>query len=407
MSTATAPTSDTRRGAGFLPPPGPGRTLYWAILINTVGTGMYITSSAIFFVRYIGLPATEVGLGLSLGGLTGLVIGPSIGRLCDRLGPRDIYATALLIEAAGMCALTRVHTMGQFLALVLVAGLAATSTSVARGPLIQALATGRAAVLRAHLRSAANIGITLGGAVGGLAIAADHRPLYPLLVLGNALSFLCCGLMALRLPRTVPTPAGTNRKRRAVKDLPYLGVTAVSAIMMLQYPVLSLVLPLWIYSRTALPHWLVAALIPVNTLLVVLLQVRVAKNVDTPDRAARLMPRAGLAFLIAFAVIAALGALPVALSAALLVGAVISYTLGEILQGTASYELALTLAPDDARGEYFGTYTTGTELGRVASSAIVTWLCLTWGWPGWLLLGALMLGAGAITPALTRRALWC
>lgn len=396
----------------LIPARGPGRTLYWATLVNTVGTGMYITSSAIFFVKYLGLPAGRVGLALSVGGVLGMAAGLPVGRIADRHGPRLVFVGALLVQAAAMALLVLTTSFWVFAADAAVAGLAATSTSAARGPLIRAAGasgTQGASILRAHLRAVGNIGVTLGGSVGGLVIALDDRSLYPLLVWGNAASFVLCALLGLRLPATATSPSPSPRGAESaaerggvLRDARYLGITAVSLVMMLQYPVLPLVLPLWVYAHTSLPHWLVATAIPINTLMVAGLQMRITRGVEGTAAAARLMPRAGVAFLVGFALLALIGTLPTPAGAAVLVLAVVVYTIGEILQGTSSYELSLNLAPPDAVGAYYGLYTTGTQLGRAISAGVVSVLCLDFGAPGWILLGALMTAAGLATPAITR-----
>ncbi|SNX88548.1 MFS transporter [Streptomyces sp. TLI_55] len=405
----TSPTAPlSRRLARAIPEPGPGRVLYAATFVSTVGTGLYFTSSALFFVACVGLSAASVGLGLTLGGVIGLLAGLPVGRLADRQDPRTLYVVSLLCEGAAMLALVFVHTFWAFAVTTTIAGLAATSTNVARGPLIRAAAPDGATVLRAHLRSVANLGITVGGTVGGVVIAINRPSLYPLLVIGNALSFVLCALLAARLPATSRSTAQKEAARsgplRAVRDLPYLALTGITAVMMLQYPVLSLALPLWITQHTSLPHWLVAVTLPVNTLMVAALQVRFARGVNDNRSAARLMPRAGTAFLAGFALIAVIGRIPAWLGALLLVAAVVLYTVGEILQGTASYELSLNLAPPEAQGEYLGVYTTGTQLGRVVSASVVTYLCLDLGSTGWVLLGLLMLGAALPTARFTRHA---
>ncbi|MFJ9772641.1 MFS transporter [Kitasatospora sp. NPDC101157] len=395
-----------RRAARALPPPGPARTLYWATLVNMTGTGMYVTSSAVFFVRYVGMPTDQVGLGLTIGGLVGLTAGVPIGRLADRRGPRDVYLTTLALEAAAMCLLLAVRSFWEFTAVTTLTGLAAASSNAARGPLIRAVAADDPTRLRAHLRSVTNIGITLGGAAAGWAIAANTRSGYPLLILGNAASFALCALLVRRLPRVRPVGAAERPgRRRALADRPYLGLTAVNLVMMFQYPVLPLILPLWILGHTDVPHWAIAAVIPVNTIMVAALQVRMSRGIDGPLAAARLMPRAGLALTVSFLLIAGLGALPGRVGTAVLAVVVVVYTLGEILFATASYELSFELAPAAAQGQYLGVYNLGGGLGRVVSPSVVTFLCLGVGGWGWLVLGSLMLGAGLVTPSVARWAL--
>jgi MFS family permease len=120
-----------------VPERGSSRVLYWATLINAIGTGMFLVSSAIFFVRFLGLPATRVGLGLSMGSLIGLVSGVPVGHLADRFGARRVYASSLLAEALAMFSYTLAHSWWTFIAATTAASVASVASSAARGPIIQ------------------------------------------------------------------------------------------------------------------------------------------------------------------------------------------------------------------------------------------------------------------------------
>ncbi|MFJ8621283.1 MFS transporter [Kitasatospora sp. NPDC093550] len=411
MSSApsTPRTGSARRLSRLLPEPGPGRTLYYASLVSTLGTGMYLASSAIFLVSCAGLSAASVGLGLTLGGGAGLVAGMPVGRLADRREPRNLFIAVALLQGAAMVALLFVHSLWAFALVSAVTGAGGTAQNVARNVLIRAAAPEGASVLRAHIRSIANVGITAGGAVAGVVIAWGDSSLYPVLVVGNAVSFVGCALLGARLPATrravtAQEPTARTRGSGVLRDRPYLAVTANAAVLMFQVPVLPLILPLWVYQHTSLPHWLVATAIPLNTVMVAALQVRLSRKAGDNRSAAALMPRAGAAFLAAFALLGFIGGVPAWGGACLLVAAVVLYTLGEIWQSIGSYELSLNLAPHRSQGEYFGFYTTGMQVGRVVSSTVVTFLCLGLGTVGWWLLGLLMLVASLPMPAVARRA---
>src|SRR5262249_58689599 len=74
-------------GATLVPGQRVGRWLALAALIDSTGTGLFMTGSAIYFTRVVGLSAAQVGLGLSVAGLVGLLGSVPIGVLGDRFGP--------------------------------------------------------------------------------------------------------------------------------------------------------------------------------------------------------------------------------------------------------------------------------------------------------------------------------
>jgi hypothetical protein len=55
-----------------------------AVLANTFGFGLVVTSSVLYFTRVVHLPVGRVGLGLTIAGLIGLAAGIPIGDLADR-----------------------------------------------------------------------------------------------------------------------------------------------------------------------------------------------------------------------------------------------------------------------------------------------------------------------------------
>src|SRR5690349_18130437 len=77
-------------GMSLLPEPGPIRTLALATLVNTVGSGLWMVSSALFLTRSIGLSVAQTGLALTLVALVSLVSSTPVGYLADRLGPRGV-----------------------------------------------------------------------------------------------------------------------------------------------------------------------------------------------------------------------------------------------------------------------------------------------------------------------------
>src|SRR5215831_4905086 len=84
----------------YIPARGAGRTLALVSFIDSIGTGLFLAGSAIFFVRSIGLSAAQVGLGLSIAGVVGFATTVPMGVLGDRVGPRRLFVLLQLWRAA-------------------------------------------------------------------------------------------------------------------------------------------------------------------------------------------------------------------------------------------------------------------------------------------------------------------
>ncbi|GGK90063.1 MFS transporter [Nocardia jinanensis] len=383
-------------------PEGPARTLTWAILITAVGNGLYLAGVVLFLTRAVGLTGTSVGIGLSIAGLLGLGAGPAVGHLADRIGPRTIYLVTLTAEALATAALALVHDFGAFVVVATVVSIAEQGSRAVRGALIAQVGGRGRAHLRGYLRAVTNIGVAVGAAGAGLAIQHDTYTAYLALILADAVSFLLAALVIARIPPCPPVRGVDDGRgiRRGRLDIPYLGVTGVYGLLSLQYPVLAVVLPLWIVTHTTAPAWLVSPLLLTNTLLVVCLQIRAGHRVESIADGVTITRHAAVLLAGGCVLFCASAAGPPIVACLLLVVAVIVHTLGEIGQAAGEFELSFNLAPDHAQGRYQGIFGMGTGICVAAAPALLSVLCIDWGQPGWILLGGVLLGAGlAVGPA--------
>ncbi|WP_328396358.1 MFS transporter [Nocardia sp. NBC_00416] len=386
-------------------PQGPARTLMWAVLVTAVGNGLYLAGVVLFLTRSVGLSGTSVGIGLSIAGLLGLGAGPAVGHLADRIGPRTIYLVTLTAEALATGALVLVRDFAVFVVVATLVGIAEQGSRAVRGALIARVGGRGRARLRGYLRSVTNIGVAVGAAGAGFAIQHDTDAAYSALILADAASFLLAALVITRIPAGCPMPRapGDHGSHRGRLDLPYLGVTGVYGLLSLQYPVLTVALPLWIVAHTTAPAWLVSPLLLTNTLLVVCLQVRAGRHVDSIADGVTITRRAAALLAGGCVLFGASGAGPTIVACLLLAVAVVVHTLGEIGQAAGEFELSFALAPDHAQGRYQGIFGMGTGVCVAAAPALLGVLCIEWGQPGWILLGGILLAAGlAVGPAARR-----
>ncbi|MCT9090122.1 hypothetical protein N4G70_14780 [Streptomyces sp. ASQP_92] len=175
--------------------------------------------------------------------------------------------------------------------------------------------------------------------------------------------------------------------------------------MAIQFKVLTVAVPLWLVIATTAPHWLISVTMLLNTVIVIAFQVRASRHVDTPASGAVAYRRSGVAFLVACAVISLSAGLPGWAAATLLLAAVVVHTVGELWHAAAGFELSFALAPRHATGQYLGVFGLGAGLADAAGPALLISLCITWGRPGWYVVGALFALAGLAAPAIVRRAL--
>ncbi|MFI5485294.1 MFS transporter [Micromonospora echinaurantiaca] len=388
----------------FLPAPGPARVLALGTLVRTTGRGLWMVASALFLTRSAGLSATEVGLGLTVSALVGLLASTPAGYLADRLGPRATQIVALVASGALTTALVAVGSLPAFLAVGAATAVADAVDRGAKGALIAGSVPADQRVrTRAHLRATTNVGISVGAVLAGFALAADTRAAYVALILTTAVTSLLAAAIFTRLPYLPPTPAPVHGPRLiALRDRPFLAFTVLNGLMSMHIGLLNIALPLWIVGHLRAPAWVFPGLMLVNTLMVVLFQVRAARGTESLAGAARAARRAGLAIAAACALFAASGGRSAGVAVALLVGGALAHVVGELWHSAAGWGISFGLAPENAHGQYQGAYAMGYELGRMVAPVVVTTLAVGWGVPGWLLLGALFLSLGALVPAVVR-----
>jgi MFS family permease len=385
---------------GVIPPTRPQRLIALVSFINMMGSGVFMVSAALFYTRVVGLSVASVGLGMGIAATVGLCAGIPIGHVADRRGPREIYRLTLAVQAIAMASLVLVRGFGFFVVVVTATQLAVAASAAARAPLVRGFGGPELTKYRAYLRSLVNLAGCLGGIAAGLAIQLNTRDAYMALVLANALSYAICAVIVSWLPPLPPVakPADVTGRWIALRDRAYIVVSLLDGLMWIQGAVLVFAVPLWIVDRTSAPRWVVGATVVLNTAMVVTLQVRASRGIDSSPAALSAIRRAGVAFLIGMALIAAAARLPAWAAAGLLAAGVAVHTIGELWHAAGSLELRVRLAPAHAQGQYSGVFGLGRGLGNVAAPTVLGLLCITWGAPGWLVMGGVFVAIGLVLP---------
>jgi MFS family permease len=381
-----------------LPEERPHRVLVGFILINTFGQGMYLTAGLLYLTRSVGFSVGEVGLALTVAGVAALPSNILVGKLSDRTGPRNLAMLLLVVEGLAMVGLTAVRTFPWLLVDAIVAAIGLQGSRTLRAVLVSRAGGSERVRLRSYMRAVSNLSMALGSAAGGVALQLDSRAAYVAVVLVNAVTFFVAAAALTLLPRYEPVPAAAAVARTPVlRDGPFMALTVLNALMTLQYSVLTVALPLWISEYTEAPRIMISAVMIVNTVLVVLFQVRVGQNVVDARSSARAMRAAGIVFLVTCGAFALTGRLSPLWASVLLLAMMALHTVGELWHAAAGFELAHHLAPEHAQGEYQGMFSFGISGAMAVAPGLLTLLCLDWAPQGWYLLGALLMAAGLLT----------
>lgn len=387
---------------GLLPDSGPQRVLAASNFVYTLGMGLYLTAGVLYFTQAVHLPAARVGLGLGVAGVVALAVGVAVGHLADRRGARGIHAATLVVQGLATAGFLWADSFWLFVLAVGVAAGAKAAGQAARGPLIRHYGGERPQAFRAYLRAVTNVGISLGALAAGWAVQVGTVPAYRLLIVGNAVAFMVSAAVLFRLPAVKPVATSGGPRWTALRDGPYLLLTALDGVMAVQFKVLTVAIPLWLVAATAAPHPLVSGIMLVNTVIVVVFQVRAGRNVDSPVAGGAAYRRAGVAFLISCSLISLAAGVPAWAATSLLVTAMVIHTVGELWHAAAGFEVSYSLAPPHATGQYLGVFGLGAGLAEALGPALLIALCITWGRPGWYVVGALFAVTGMAAPLAVR-----
>jgi MFS family permease len=360
--------------------------------------------SVLYFTRVVGLTPTQAGLGLTLGWGLGFLAGVPFGHLADRLGPRGTSIGLALSTAVALSSFIFVESFGWFIVAACAYACLQTGFAIARQTLLAGLVEAdQRTQVRAYLQSAGNGGMAIGAALGGLALQIGTKTGYQVIFAIDTVCFLIAAIVLWRLP-SVPVAAAraVGEPRLAVlRDRPYALVSAINTVMLLYMPMLSVIIPLWIADRTSAPKWMVSAVLIVNTVSVMLFQVRVARGATSLATAARMVRYAGIVMALACAVFAltAIGSSAWLAVGLLLVGALVQ-VYAEMMLASGTWEISFALAPEGKTGQYQGFFAMGTAVARMLGPLMLTSLIISGGSIGWLVLGGAFALAGlAMTPA--------
>jgi MFS family permease len=394
----------------LLPPTPALRSFALANLVNTVGSGLFITGGTLYFTRVIGLSLPQVGMGLSITIGAALLVMVPLGRIADRVGAKRVYLALLLLQSACMAAYTVVGSFAAFIVVAALSAVADRGINGTVGAVIHDLADGENRVsIRAYLRSVTNIGFAVGTLLAGVALQIGTAEAYRTVVFGNALMFLAAALLVLRVPskrtpQTPPRPAG-EPQRTVLKDRHYVAVSAANAALTLHFELLSFALPLWIVMRTDAPPATVSAVFVINTAMIVLLQVRASRRITSVADSVRELRVVGT-LLVGSCVLMAITAHTHAwLTLGILVLWATTYTIAELFHSAVEFSLSFDLADDSRQGEYQSTFALARGIVRAISPALLSALVLdSSSGAGWIIVAVALGFAAALTAKLAASA---
>ncbi|MGX9788246.1 MFS transporter [Mycobacterium sp. MMS18-G62] len=403
-----------RLGSMLLPSSPAGRTLAIGAGVDSLGTGMFFASFALYFVGVVGIAATDVALAATLAGAVALLAPVPLGRLADRLGTGRFYIALLLLRGLGYACFAFVSDFKGFLVLTVLLTAADRASSPIQQAVVTALISGQDRTrTMASIRAVRNIGLTVGFLLAGAAFAAAEPSVFVAIFLGNGLSFVVVAVMVRHVltkagavvERTPPAPPAAAAVRSPFRDRWFMVFTVGNGVLSLYDTVLIVLLPIWVIEHTAVPVALVPVLMAVNTVLTVLLQVYVARFADGPAAAIRLLVLSGVLMAVCCGFFAMAQAASARMAILAILVAVVVLSVAENIQEVAAWELSAELSPDAARARYLGAFSLGFSGQKVIGPSVLVVVLMPMGLIAWPLLAGAFGTAALVSRTAARRCL--
>jgi MFS family permease len=360
------------------------QTLQVGGLANAFGNGIVLPFTLIYLHNVRGISLGTAGLILGTNGAVSLVAGPIGGMLVDRVGGRRMLAVSLVFLAAGYGGIALVHRPWQGFVAMTLAGIGNAFFWPSQSTLIAAFTPAeKRTPAFAMQRVVMNLGIGLGALTGGLVASASSPGSFQALYVVDGLTFLVYLGVLLALvpePKLPPSERGESRGggyRAVVRDRAFVGLLVVNTVFIFAGFAGFDLLSVYAKNHAAVSERALGVVFFVNTTVVVLAQLPVAKLVEGRRRM-RSLAALGLVWATAWALVPIAGLwLTGAAAACLLAVAVAVFAVGECLHGTVQGPLVSDLADPRLLGRYMALSALSWQIGFVAGPSIGGF-ALTW-----------------------------
>jgi MFS family permease len=342
-------------------------------LTNAFGNGIVLPFLIIYLHNVRGIPLGLAGLAAAVNSAAALVSGFVAGSLSDRLGPKRVLVGALIVMAVAISLFPLIDNVWEAFALNIVLG----SGSGSFWPSQSSMLTGLAPPSMRHSafalqRLTMNLGVALGGFVGGLIASVSHPSSFTVLFLLDAVTFVGYAIVTA----TLPSPVWGGEKTRGryadvVRDRAFMRYVVLNAAFItIGMAVIVELLPPYAKNYAGVNEREIGLLWMVNSIVVVLAQLPIAKLGEGRSRM-RALALMGVIWAGTMLLIGIAGVWFSATSAfALMIIAVMAFAIGECLHGIVHGPLTADLAPPALVGRYMAFGSQSWQVGWIIGPAV-------------------------------------
>jgi MFS family permease len=342
-------------------------------VVNSFGNGIVFPFLVIYLHDVRGFSLGTSGLIVAVSSAAQLAAVLLAGTLIERVGPRVTLGSGLVLQAVGFGLLPLVRHPWQAFALLAVEGAGSAGFWPSQSTLLSRLTPGaRRHAAFAQQRLTMNLGIGLGGIVGGFIAHVRDPHTFTVLFALDALTFL--GYLAVLFPIRDPGVEPHEETRPAsyaavARDKTFLGLWMLNFLFVAAGYSLMNLLPQFARDHSQVSEREIGIVFAVNTGTIVIASLPFARWIEGRRRmrALAVMPTLwALAWLVVDGTGAWLHATAAFLALAL---AAAVFGLGECFHGPAHQALVADIAPDHLRGRYFAVHSLSWGLAGTVGPA--------------------------------------
>ncbi len=388
----------------------------WGVisLIDSVGTGMLLPISVLYFTVVVGLDPTTVGLGLGASGLVATAFVPLTGVLIDRYGSKTMLIGIFALAGASHASYVLVGGVAAFLAVTALSQIADHAAHIAKRTFVAELTEGGERIeLLAFQRSIRNVGYGVGGLVTAAVLAIGSDVGYQVVVVVSGLTYGFAIALIRPMPFKAPVAPDIElgpslpkpkpaRYKEVLRDRKYVGLTTFNVLVRIHATAFVIGMPLWISQQETVPIALVGLFFTVNTVLVVVLQVPLSRGIAEASDTPPVYLKALGAFVVAAVAYTVAGMVdlgPVAIAVGVFLVAIVAHTVAELYGSVGEWTVSVQLAPEATRGRHLAFFGLSVSLHQAIGPAVVTLLITRAPMFAWFALAG-MLAVGALVTSL-------
>jgi MFS family permease len=352
--------------------PGDVYVLQAGLLLNAFGNGAANPFMLLYLHDVRGIPLAVAGIASGVGAGAALAASLVGGSLTDRIGGRATMIGGLALSTTGFALYPLIREGWQAIALALLLGSGTGTWLTGQSSLLARLVDSAQRPLAfAQQRVVANVGLGLGGAVGGLIVTTADPATFTALFLLNAATFVAYAAFLVRVaePPPVTAKAVGGSYRAALRDTAFLRLLAVNyAFVAGAIALLVGVFPVYAKTEAGVSEDAIGVLFLANSLLIIGLQVRVTRLQGGRRRMVALA-HMGVLFACSWLLVLGAGLVRPVYAVAVLVVAITLFSLAECLYDAVQGPIVADLAPEGLVGRYMALNGFSWQLGFITGPA--------------------------------------